>query len=158
MQSGAQLSPGPVLSLPLVPPPPQALVWGVLSKTWLCRCLASSSSHLGLLSSPSLPHAGTCPPWTHTQVGTPLTRVDVSNWQEFSGCQPPCLSPSFSIQSQSQAGTAGFVAPKGLGVWICWEPVFLDGIALLLERTWKGVVFRQKSNSESVISHAQHLD
>lgn len=67
-----------------------------------------------LLSSPSLPHAGTCPPWTHMHVGTLLTHVDISNWQEFSGCQPPYLSPSSSIQSQSQAGTAGFVAPKGV--------------------------------------------
>lgn len=123
---GARLSPGPVLSLPLVNPTLGTGLGGGSSKmlTW-------PPSHLDLLSSPSLPPADACPPWTHTQVGTPLTRVDVSNWQEFTGCQPPCLSPSSSIQSQSQAGTAGVVAPKGVtrvrgsesgsaGSWASW--------------------------------------
>ena len=124
--AGRMAFPRPCALSPLGEPPPRALVWGVSSKmlTW-------PPSHLDLLSSPSLPPAEACPPWTHTQVGTLLTRVDVSNWQEFTGCQPPCLSPSSSIQSQSQAGTAGVVAPKGVtrvrgsesgsaGSWASW--------------------------------------
>lgn len=130
---------------PWCPHRPRHWSGGFFPKTWLCRCLALSPSHLDLVELPSLPHAGTCLPWTHMQVGTPLTRVDVSNWQEFSGCQPPCLSPSSSIQSQSQAGTAGFVAPKGSESGSAGSQSSWMGIALAGEDSGKEWSFGQRA-------------